>query len=340
MANNNTSYTLPSQADIEREKENALTENNEIYDGAVSDLEDLQNEHEKISNQWKNTQQKNQQAQTDFAIKEINQQKEQQKKEYIKEQSAAYVDWQKQSNQYGANAEQMAAQGMQNTGFAESSQVSMYNTYQNRVTTAREVFNQAVLNLDNAITNARLQNNSILAEIAAQAAQEQFEFAVQIVQHKNTLLSEKTNRALTIEQLYDKKWQDVLAQINAENTLAEQKRQFNETMAFNREQFNWQKEKYEEEKNSSSGSGTIKKSGSSGSTKKTDNAYVKNVSAKITGQQGSQATAYDYLNKLIASGATKDKVANEISLALRNGEITTAEATELRNKFTPRGVQY
>ena len=284
MANNSTSYTLPSQADIEREKANAFTENNEIYDGAVADLEDLQNEHEKISNQWKNTQQKNQQAQTDFAIKEINQQKEQQKKDYLKEQSAAYVDWQKQSNQYGANAEQVAAQGMQNTGFAESSQVSMYNTYQNRITTAREIFNRASLNLDNAITNARLQNSSILAEIAKQAAQEQFEFAVQVVQHKNTLLSEKANRALTIEQLYDKKWQDVLAQINTENAQAEQKRQFNETMAFQREQFNWQKEQANKSgqitKTSSRGSYT---SGNSKKNTDSDNAYIKNTNAKITG---------------------------------------------------------
>ena len=51
-------------------------------------------------------------------------------------------------------------------------------------------------------------------------------------------------------------------------------------------------------------------------------------------------SATAYLNQLIASGASKDKVSNEISLALRNGAITKAEAQKLRQTFTPRGIAY
>ena len=47
-----------------------------------------------------------------------------------------------------------------------------------------------------------------------------------------------------------------------------------------------------------------------------------------------------YIEALIKSGATKDKVSNEISLALRKGELTEKEAATLRAIFTPRGVQY
>ena len=51
-------------------------------------------------------------------------------------------------------------------------------------------------------------------------------------------------------------------------------------------------------------------------------------------------SAKEYLNKLIESGAPKDEVANQISLALKAGEITSAEAANLRKTFTPRGVAY
>jgi hypothetical protein len=133
--------------------------------------------------------------------------------------------------------------GMQNTGYSESSQVSYYNTYQNRVATARESFNQAVLDYNNAITQARLQNNSILAEIAANALKQRLELSLQGFQYKNQLLLDLSNKKLEVDNLYHQRYQDVLAQINQENSLAEQIRQFNEQMAFQREQFEWQKGK-------------------------------------------------------------------------------------------------
>ena len=134
---------------------------------AASDSDKYFQEQISATEKWGAEQKKNQQAQTDFAIEKIEQQKDQTQKDYTKEQSGAYVDWQKQSNQYGAEAEKMASSGLQNTGYSESSQVSMYNTYQNRVATAREVFSQAVLAYDNNIKEARLQNNAVLAEIGA-----------------------------------------------------------------------------------------------------------------------------------------------------------------------------
>jgi hypothetical protein len=93
---------------------------------------------------------------------------------------------------------------------------------------------------------------------------------------------------------------------------------------------------------SDSGNGSIYKGSSAKSSsqayKEAKDEHIK----QIKSQQEKQATAsaYDYLNNLIASGASKDKVANEISLALRNGAITKEEATKLRNTFTPRGYTY
>ena len=223
---------------VESDKRVALSELEKTYGGMINDSDKYYKEQIDASKEWADTQTKNQQEQTDFAIEQIEQQKDQAQKDYTKEQSGAYVDWQKQSNQYGANAEQKAAQGMANTGYSESSQVSMYNQYQQRVVAARESYSRAVLNYDNAIKDARLQNNSVLAQIAYEALQKQLELSLQGFQYKNQLILEKANQKTALENTYYQRYQDVIKQINTENALAEDVRQYNETLEEQKRQHN------------------------------------------------------------------------------------------------------
>lgn len=202
-------------SDLEKTQADMLNQTDSKY-------QDLINESERASAEA----QKNQQERTDFEIEKINQQKEQAHKDYIKEQAGAYGDWQKQSNQYGANAEKMAAQGLGGSGYSESSQVSMYNTYQIRVATARQAYELAKLNYDNGIQEAKLQNNVALAEIKAKALQQQLELSLQGLQYKNQLLLDFTDRKTAVKSRYYDQWKDVLAQLNTENALAENQRQF------------------------------------------------------------------------------------------------------------------
>ena len=214
-------------AEVEADKEVALKEVEDTYQGMINDSDSYYQAQIDANKQWEDKQTQLQQEQTDFAIEKIEQEKAQAQKDYTKEQSGAYVDWQKQSDQHGVRAEQIADMGMQNTGYSESSQVSMYNTYQNRVATAREAFGRAVQDYNNAITQARLQNNSVLAEIAANALQQRLALSLQGFQYKNQLLLELSDKKMQTENLYYQRYQDVLAQINQENALAEQIRQFN-----------------------------------------------------------------------------------------------------------------
>lgn len=223
--------------DVEAKKKEALTKNEQTYAGMINQSDKFYKEQIDAVRDYEQTQTQLQQEQTDFTIKQIEQQKEQTKKDYMKEQSGAYTDWQKQSNQYGANAEQMAAGGLANTGYSESSKVSMYNTYQNRVATARESYQNAVRDYDNAITQARLQNNSVLAEIAFNSLKNRLELSLQGFQYKNQLISEQANKALEIDNTYYGRYQDVLNQINTENALAEQIRQYNTSLAEQQRQF-------------------------------------------------------------------------------------------------------
>ena len=232
MATNyDINYNDERFATVESDKTAALSELEQTYAGMINNSDKYYQAQIDAANQYAETQKQNQQAQTDFAIEQIEQQKAQAKKDYIKEQSGAYVDWQKQSNQYGANAEKMASAGMTNTGYSESSQVSMYNTYQNRVATARESYNRAVLNYDNAIKDARLQNNAALAEIAYNALQTQLELSLEGFQYKNNLILDQANKKLEVENIYYNRYQDVLQQINTENAMAEEVRQYNESLA-------------------------------------------------------------------------------------------------------------
>ena len=225
---------------VEADKDAAISEMEGTYDQMIGQSDKYYQDQINAAKEWGDKQAQLQQEQTDFAIEQIEQQKDQANKDYIKEQSGAYQDWQKQSNAYGVSAEKQAAAGLAGTGYSESAQVSMYNTYQNRIATARESYNQAVLNYNNAIKDARLQNNSVLAEIAYNSLQTQLQLALQGFQYKNTLVLDKLNTKIELDNQYYQRYQDVLTQMNTENAMAEQIRQYNETAL--REIEKWNKE--------------------------------------------------------------------------------------------------
>ncbi len=231
---------------VQADKQQALTDVENTYSGMIGETDKYYQAQIDASKEWANTQQQLQQDNTDFTIEQIEQQKGQANKDYLKEQAGAYVDWQKQSNQYGANAEQMAASGLTNTGFSESSQVSMYNAYQNRVAVARESYNQAVLNYNNSIKEAQLQNNSALAEIAYNALQQQLELSLQGFQYKNQLIIEQANKKQEVDNTYYNRYQNVLNQMNTENALAEEVRQYNENLQLQKQQLQEEIRQYEQ----------------------------------------------------------------------------------------------
>lgn len=307
---------------VESDKNVALNEIEQTYGGMISESDKYYQSQIDASKEWADKQTQLQQEKTDFAIDKIEQEKQQANKDYTKEQSGAYVDWQKQSNEYGVNAEKTAAAGLANTGYSESSQVSMFNTYQNRVVAARESYNKAVLNYNNAITEARLQNNSVLAEIAYEALQKQLELSLQGFQYKNTLITEKANKKTALESEYYKRYQDVLEQINTENDLAEKVRQFDASLKEQQRQF--------DALHSGGTDGGIIKGGVVGTSSKPKSAkeaysYIqdKRNSSNSSTSNKSGSTPIDmnsvtalgygpisasYLNSLVASGVVEEYV--------------------------------
>ena len=358
---------------VETDKQTALNELDTTYDEMINSSDKYYDDLIQGSQDWADKQTQLQNERTDLTLEQIEQQREQAHKDYIKEQSGAYVDWQKQSNQYGSNAEKMAASGLTNTGYSESSQVSMYNTYQNRVAVARESFAQATLNYDNAIKDARLQNSEVLAEIANNAYQKQLELSLQGFQYKNSLITEKANKKTELENTYYNRWLNVLNQINTENAMAEDVRQFQETQKFNETQAqldrDFQASQAELDRSFQAAQAELERkhdkemlAAQTKAEKELLDKQHAQAMAKLKKQhendlamlekeyslkQQQQAIieedetgAYDVLNKMISSGATKSQVTQAINDALKAGEITQEEAKQLKSVFTPRGYTY
>lgn len=198
---------------------------NNLYNSMINNSNKFYNNQVNAVKDYQKTQTDIQNEQNKLALGKIEQQKEWANQDYVKEQKASYADWQKQSNQYGANAEANAK--MINSGYSESSQVQMYTAYQNRVATARESFNRIITEYDNQMNDAIIQNKAKLAEIAYNSLKERLSLALEGFQYKNTLLEKKLTARNDVKDRYYNRWQDVRGQINTEKALKEQIREFN-----------------------------------------------------------------------------------------------------------------
>lgn len=334
----------PKLTAVTTERDKTISDSNKDFNKIIANENKLYNDQLIAIEEYKNTQEGLQAQKHEHTLDLINQQKEQAKTDFQKEASAAYVDYQKQVNPYGAQAEQMAAMGLTNTGYSESSKVNMFNQYQIRFTAAREMYQKALLNYDNQITEAKLQNSSILAEIAQTTLEKEMEAIIAWTQRSSDLLIEKANRKLEIMSMYETKWQNVYDNLMDENKLAEEVRQFNATNSLQQQQLQIEKDKFEYQKQQDNAAKSGKTVVYRGRTNTPNGKKTSNKSAisrmNNNNVQPKSDSAVAYFNALIASGADKDRVSNEIAIALRNGEISKEEAANLRKRFTPRGVQY
>lgn len=232
---------------VENEKQEQLNQYNQTYDDLLAEREELTQQQQDLVNQWQQTQNENLDKQLQYQQDLINQQKEAANKQYQDEARSAYTDYRKEIDRYGVSREQQVANGLGNTGYSESSNVSMYNTYQNRLGTAKESLSKAYLEFDNAIREAQLTNDVTKAENALTALQQNLQIALEGFNYKDTTTQNKLNWQQQINSDYYNRYQNVLNQINYENEQAEALRQYNEQMAFQREQAQLAQQQWEKE---------------------------------------------------------------------------------------------
>lgn len=243
----NVNYDDERFKQVENEKQSELDKYNKTYDNLINERNNFTNQQQQLVDQWENTQKdvanKNLEYQKDL----IEQQRKKSEQAYQNEAKASYIDYQKEVDKYGVSRENVTANGLSNSGYAESSKVDMYNTYQNRLATARKSLEDAGIEFDNAIREAQMSNNETLAQNALTALQNKLNIALEGFNYKTEQENNKLNWNNTINNNYYNRYKDVESQINYENETAEKIRQYNENMAYQKKQQELEQQRWEQE---------------------------------------------------------------------------------------------
>ena len=237
--------------ELEKDKQAAIDNSNATYDGLIGESSQHYDNLINQSKEWADKQAEIQNQQTQFTVEKIEQQKQEAEKDYTKEQKGAYQDYMKNINPYGSASRSMVEQGLSSSGASRTEQMGYYNLYQQRYLQARESYNEIIMNYNNNIKEAELQNNSALAEIYANANKEQLELALQQYSVIADLKLNKLNTSLQLDNTYHDRWRDIETQINTENALAEEIRQYNKSLEEEKRQFNAQLEEEKRQYNKS-----------------------------------------------------------------------------------------
>lgn len=359
----NVNYDDERFKQVENEKQSELDKYNQTYDNLINERNNFTNQQQQLVDQWENTQKdianQNLQYQKDL----IEQQRNKTEKEYQNEAKASYIDYQKEVDKYGVSRENVTANGLSNSGYAESSKVDMYNTYQNRLATARKSLEDAGIEFDNAIREAQMSNNETLAQNALTALQNKLNIALEGFNYKTEQENNKLNWNNTINNNYYNRYKDVESQINYENETAEKIRQYNENMAYQKEQQRLEQQRWEQEmayqreqdaianaqrwaqinaSNNSNGGGNDSTDG--GSESETLDNNSSSGSSTIKPQKNScpvlsNKTATNWSNSniftsnTIKNGISESDLESKLATAIKNKTITKKDADKILTWF-------
>ena len=232
---------------LQGEKEAAINAYETGYNTQLNEYNDLQAQQQNYIDTWAATQKEQQQKQTDYNIGLINQNKEKAAEETQKQTQDAYVDYMKQTNQYGGALENLASRGLATQGYAESSKVAMYNTYQNRVATANKALMEANTQYDNQIQQAQLTNDAALAEFALQQMEQSYKLALDGFNFRNDLYNQRLNYLQNIDNLYYERANNLQSMQNAYAGELGKIRQYQDEIQLEREKRELARQQWERE---------------------------------------------------------------------------------------------
>ena len=267
------------------------------------DLDSLVNQQNSLLQQQEQKQNDLINQQTQMQVDELNREKEKLDKETSKTTQGLYSSYQKQANQYGAGMEQLAMQGLGNSGYAETTRTSLYNAYQKSVTDTLNNANDLKADYDFKIQQAR-QNGSIQQ---AQSALELYAQKIQLLTQNYQLRQEREQYLYQQkrDEISDKQWQKSFDEQARQNEIENEWKQKQYDYQKQRDKVadsQWQKQYNLQKKNlaksssrssrsRSSSKSSVSKSGKTGKTNKPSMQEVlKNM--KIVNKQGPGLSAY------------------------------------------------
>lgn len=225
-------------AKVEADRQNAINQSNQVYNDLISGNTALAQQQKDYINTWQNTQNEIADRNAAYQVELQNQNKEKAQKEFDREAIAsknAYYDF---INPYGAQAEIQAQNGLNNTGYAETTKLGAWNTQQNRTAQARASMNNAKLQYDNAIKEIELNRDTTKSQYALQALQQQLDAALQEYNTRSQLSQSQLSNTQSLDSEYNNRYNTVWQQINTEKEQAEAIRQYEQNYALQKQQFN------------------------------------------------------------------------------------------------------
>ena len=250
---------------LANERQAAINQANQTYDNLLSQNTAYSDSVNKYLNDYQTKQNEIYDKQTQFNVDLQNQNKEEAEKEYKKEAIAsknAYYDF---INPYGVQREIQAQNGLNNSGYAETTKSQAWTTQQNRTAQARATMNKAKLQFDNAIKEAYLNNDTLKAELALKILEQQQQEALRSFTYTSDVAQNRLANNQSLDSDYNNRYNTLYNQIQEEKARQEAIRQWEAEMQFQRDQAaqnqaNWEKEYALSQAKSYGGSG-----GSSGS---------------------------------------------------------------------------
>ena len=218
-------------AKVENEKKAALDQSNNTYNELLNSNSQLAQQQKDYINNWQKTQNEIADKNANYQTELQNQNKQKAEKEFQNEAIAsknAYYDF---INPYGAQAEIQAQNGLNNSGYSETTKLGAWNTQQNRTAAARTTLNNAKQQYDNAIKEIELNRDTAKSQYALEALQQQLNAALEEFNKSSELKQGLLSNNQSIDNEYNNRYNNVWNQINTEKQQAEAIRQFNENMA-------------------------------------------------------------------------------------------------------------
>lgn len=233
---------------LEAEKQGKVTNVNSTYEQMLADNQAMLDKN----NSWQDEYLRNQQDLLDQGTNLITNQLQQKQRDadnsYKREAMSSEADYQKFINPYGVQAEKMAAAGLSGAeGYSESTKSRAYTTSRMRTAQALANKNKIIAEYDNAIAEAKLNNDSQKATIALDLLKQKLANEMNALQISLGLKQNQMDYQTNIDNTYYNRYQDVFNQQNYEREQAEALRQYQEQLAYQKERdrvldSQWQKQ--------------------------------------------------------------------------------------------------
>lgn len=189
------------------------------------DIDDLMNQQNNLLNEQQKKQADLINQQTQIQTDELNHEKEKIDKDVNKTTSGLYTNWQKQANQYGVQAEQLAQQGLSNSGYSETTKTALYNTYQKNVTDTLNNARDLKSDYDFKIAQARQQGSVQQAQAAVDLYAQKLQLLTQnyeLRQNREQYLYQQER-----DKISDNQWQKTFDEQIRQNEIENQWKQKN-----------------------------------------------------------------------------------------------------------------